>query len=121
MFGIFIAVALSDVLIFTFAICCQFCPMWSISVNWGSGIAQYVNTVGPFGSKHKIIQLEELATNLREEMERKLKSLSDKITEVSKSEKSTWQELDKDETKVAEYIAEVDRVSNRKVWSIFRL
>ena len=74
-----------------------------------------MNTVGLFGSKHKIIQLEELATKLRGEMERELKSLSNKITQVCKSEKSTWQELDKDETQVAEYIVEVDRVSNEKV------
>ena len=65
--------------------------------------------------QHQVVCLEEHAAEIREEMKEKLKSLSDKITEVCKTEKSTWQELDKDETKVAEYIAEVDRVSNRKV------
>ena len=84
----------------------------------GSGIPQCENNIignGMLLPQHEIIQLEEHAAKLREEMKEKLKSLSDKITEVCKSEKSTWQELDKDETKVAEYIAEVDRVSNRKV------
>ena len=66
-------------------------------------------------TRHDVIQLEELATKLREEMKVELKSLSDKITEASKLEKTKWRDLDQMETRVKGLVEEVDSVEKLEV------
>ena len=72
-------------------------------------------------SHHQIISIKGLAEKLRRELNISLKSLSDKITHISKLEKSSWRLLDEVDVSTRSKIQEVDRAAEEQVITLSSL
>ena len=70
-------------------------------------------------SHHQIISIKGLAEKLRRELNISLKSLSDKITHISKLEKSSWRLLDEVDVSTRSKIQEVDRAAEEQVSNFY--